>query len=97
VLAERAVTLGGMAEGTLEATTARTDLRPMPVDAVTADELVPAVRARAGHVAERLRAEVARPTDDHVTRQVQVRALHAVERQLSQLSGRLLSAADAAI
>lgn len=96
-LAERAVTLGGRAEGTVHATTARSHLPPLPVDAVTADELVPALRERAMHVSDLLRAEVARSTYDQVTRQVQVVALHAIERQLSLLSGRLLSAADPAI
>jgi starvation-inducible DNA-binding protein len=93
-VAERAVTLGGKAEGTLQATVARSVLRAMAVDTVTADELVPALRQRAGQVADLLRAEVARRSRDQVTRQVHLNALHAIERQLSLLSGRLLSAAD---
>ncbi|MCC6176334.1 MAG: DNA starvation/stationary phase protection protein Dps [Chloroflexi bacterium] len=81
VVAERAVTLGGVAHGTLQAAAERSTLPPFPLEERNQWALVESLMLRTEHVAAALRAAMDLSADEAATEDVFIDVLRGIEKQ----------------
>lgn len=89
-VAERAVTLGGIAEGTLQAVVERTVLPPFPSKSRRERDVLDALIARAAKMADELRAAADDSADDLATQDIHLGALRTIETQRWMLEAHIL-------
>jgi starvation-inducible DNA-binding protein len=89
-VAERAVTLGGMAQGTVQAATERSVLPPFPPEARRERDVLDVLVARARKMAHELQAAADDSADDLATQDIHLSALRAIEKQRWMLEAHTL-------
>ena len=89
-VAERAVALGGMAQGTVQAATERSVLPPFPPEARRERDVLDALVARARKMAHELHAAADDSADDLATQDIHLGALRAIEKQRWMLEAHIL-------
>ncbi|MGH2384635.1 MAG: DNA starvation/stationary phase protection protein Dps [Candidatus Limnocylindria bacterium] len=90
LVADRALALGGMAEGTLQLATERSVLPLFPAHARGERIVLEALEGRAARMADELRAAAAGSADDLATQDVHLEILRAIEMQRWMLRAHLL-------
>lgn len=91
-VAERAATLGGLAEGTLQAAVERSVLPPFPMTARGEREVLDALIARVDKMADELRVTVQQSEDDLATQDIHLGALRTIETQRWMLQAHIAEA-----
>lgn len=91
-VAERAVALGGIAEGTLQDAAQRSVLPPFPTAARRERDVLVALIARAQRMADELRTAADNSGDDLATQDIHLGALREIEKQRWMLEAHILEA-----
>jgi starvation-inducible DNA-binding protein len=89
LVAERAVALGGVAHGTLQAVADCSALTPFPVDERHEQRLLRELSVRVERVAEALRESIASSTEEPVTQDVYIEIARGIEKQLWMLQAQM--------
>jgi starvation-inducible DNA-binding protein len=88
-VAERAVMIGGVAHGTIQAATERTTLPPFPLDERDELRLLEALVVRIDKLDEDLRHAMHESADDPATQDVYIETVRGVEKQRWMLQSHL--------
>jgi starvation-inducible DNA-binding protein len=89
LVAERAVALGGVAHGTLQAAVDCSALTPFPVDERHEQRLLRELSVRVEHAAEELRESIGSGAEEPVAQAVYIEIARGIEKQLWMLRAQL--------
>jgi starvation-inducible DNA-binding protein len=81
LVAERAVTLGGVAHGTLEAAVEYSALAPFPVDERAERRLLQELAQRVEHTADEIREAITSSAEDPLTQDLYIEVARGIEKQ----------------
>jgi starvation-inducible DNA-binding protein len=94
LVAERAVALGGVARGTVQAAVESTALGPFPVNERDQRRLLQELSRRVERTVEELRAAIVASAEEPVTQDVYIEIARAIEKQRWMLLAHLTDPAD---